>query len=141
MEWTSQSEYEFLFQTGAIKSDCRVYAYATMRCFYSKLVRLKVIMIEGTLRTNTCFYSKLVRLKADVDMFIEMAYSRFYSKLVRLKAVATFSAATGAITFLFQTGAIKRASAAICFERQGRSFYSKLVRLKEAGSVMQKNPA
>ena len=75
------------------------------------------------------FYSTLVRLKANSQQVPEHSQSRFYSTLVRLKEKEVKTDIPDATEFLFHTGSIKRARAAIKAEYI-RSFYSTLVRLK-----------
>ena len=99
----------FRFQTGSIKSDNWIKAYAPhSKGFDSKLVRLKALQIFQTLHLNYRFRfqtgsikslktilnhhglgygfdSKLVRLKVTISPRSAMRESRFDSKLVRLK--------------------------------------------------------
>ena len=77
----------FLFQIGAIKSQYDVF----------------------TLRSqDVCFYSKLVRLKVLTYLIFYTCHVSFYSKLVRLKVRKTEKLSIKKVMFLFQIGAIKR---------------------------------
>ena len=107
--WLSLIEERFLFQTGSIKSKLRyLQKEIVVVCFYSRLVRLKDIVIGDGI---------FVSLKG------------FYSRLVRLKEFAVFSDTMRERQFLFQTGSIKR-NIMYALRAFRESFYSRLVRLK-----------
>ena len=111
------SETEFQFQTGAIKSAS---GYGT-----SPLIR--------------CFNSKLVRLKGHRPLHRRAHSSRFNSKLVRLKDNFGRSHVQRVSMFQFQTGAIKRRDWTFPRGPPSLGFNSKLVRLKDKPPVYQRS--
>ena len=100
----------FQFQTGSIKS-----------CLKSSY---EVDIVDS------CFNSKLVRLKAGKLIKAADNSEGFNSKLVRLKANHIGLREGGGEMFQFQTGSIKRSTAASSPPPMS-SFNSKLVRLKD----------
>ena len=57
--------------------------------------------------TLMCFYSRLVRLKVNLPSGFRLMLTSFYSRLVRLKAGDDGDDGGKGDTFLFQTGSIK----------------------------------
>ena len=107
------SFYEFLFQTGSIRSLPKTYRSRSMPGF---------LFQTGSIRSNTCsiviwyglpcFYSKLVRLEVNWWMINVVAESSFYSKLVRLEVNMAGFTSQASMSFLFQTGSIRSINSA-----------------------------
>ena len=105
----------FLFQIGAIKRMIVFVGIILAASFYSKLVRLKVMLMIGAIK------------RVSLNNFTR--FNSFYSKLVRLKDFLQF-VYDGFHLFLFQIGAIKSSYAHASQKCAVECFYSKLVRLK-----------
>ena len=97
----------FRFQTGSIKSGDNLELIQQLPCFDSKLVRLKVLVLDPIGIQYISFDSKLVRLKVKKALQKLSAVASFDSKLVRLKVTAVEVAQTIEASFRFQTGSIK----------------------------------
>ena len=107
-----------------------------MKSFYSKLVRLKVCLLEkNVLRSiHPCFYSKLVRLKGTTGISdVNSALFLFQTGAIKREVIKGVQASL-TYKFLFQTGAIKSFCKFVSVNDSDihRCFYSKLVRLKAA---------
>ncbi len=87
MQINSLNNYkEFLFQIGAIKSDCAS-AIAS--------------------RMHACFYSKLVRLKEITQIFPTQVNQKFLFQIGAIKSFFVLRLCALQFQFLFQIGAIK----------------------------------
>ena len=78
-----------------------------LQCFYSILVRLKVLHDAISFMRVLCFYSILVRLKGLLSCCRHLRKASFYSILVRLKVGRLSDSFILGILFLFHTGSIK----------------------------------
>ena len=97
----------FLFQTGSIKSTSFAILLAYRDSFYSRLVRLKAIVLD---RDSNGFWGFLFQTGSIKSIGSSMAFHRV-------------------LQFLFQTGSIKRGLPRLP-HLTDRGFYSRLVRLK-----------
>ena len=81
-----------------------------MTCFYSKLVRLKVSAISGSVAVNEIeFLFQIGTIKRNgIQLTGGLGHVCFYSKLVRLKGIIQNPGTVRNMTFLFQIGTIKR---------------------------------
>ena len=87
-EKSEMTAWLFLFQIGAIKScPCLASQSSRILSFYSKLVRLKVILMVELLIQIGKFLFQIGAIKSKVGLDIIDKLRGFYSKLVRLKAV------------------------------------------------------
>ena len=100
--------YMFQFQTGAIKSEGWVDCGTSIATgFNSKLVRLKVDVMDWCDIVMFCFNSKLVRLKALAPRADILVMTAFQFQTGAIKRVGEPQNGLQVLVFQFQTGAIK----------------------------------
>ncbi len=98
----------FQFQNGTIKrKGSSTTIRRDVRCFNSKMVRLKAVVLTSLVTYKVGFNSKMVRLKVLQIILVLIDSWCFNSKMVRLKVLPWRTTEACAERFQFQNGTIK----------------------------------